>query len=766
MVFKFQFLSKLASWTCYVILFVLTACNSNLSAQNTPHNNTWYFGCGQTVQFTPSGPVAGIGIPSPPSNLYTLHSGVPKSSIAVNDAQGNLAFFIQVIFTTSGSNNFAYLPKVFDRNGAPMPHGNITFTSNDHGSGNPIVIPHPGNASQYYLFYVKGNALFYSLVDMTLNNGLGDIDLAERDIQLSPYGSITGRKITTVQGCDRKVWLLAASRNVNQYMAFAVTPQGLQTTPVVSLIGNMPITAYLTVAGYHGGVLKASNNSRHIVVGTQQGIELYDFEPCSGKLKNARKIDTVGALGLCFSPDDTKLYSTQLEQEWGMVDRGKVYQYAFDATNLNTTQASKTLVLENTLMYWPGWNAYTSGFIGDIKQGPDQKLYMGSNTFFYFSGMPQAVAPATTVLNQQALHVIHQPNLSGLACQPQLDYVPLLGTRTDATGLMLPQDIVVAATVTPDTLMGTTQDVSVCFAEETELTANPDGACYHWDDGSTGATRRVSENGVYWVGYYTDCSYRVDTFKVRFIPLPAVPQLAYACPGEGLIQIPAVDSHTVFQYSLYNSDGVLAGSAGGLGAQQFNKLASGAYTLHITSANCDTTLSLSLAEYPEPTLVVSPGDTTIRYGDTIQLQVSGAYIYTWSPTAHLDTATSKHMAWPRQPTRYEVVGINEYGCRAIAQVNIDINYTMPEFVPNAFSPNGDGLNDVFRLGGITFHKLSVFKVFNRYGHEVYNGTDPMQGWDGNSHGKPCDVGTYYYLIGLVYPDGRVKTLKGDVSLIR
>jgi len=508
----------------FCLLFLLLPLIS--IGQTTSHNKTWYFGCGQTIQFLPSGPVAGIGLPTPPpQNLYGLHSGPGKASIAVNNEQGLLQFFVQVNGIVQPSAAMAYVanaPKVFNRNGQPFANGNIAANYADGNSGNPLVVPHPGNAQQYYLFYVHNSALLYSLIDMGLNNGLGDIVANQKDKPLTVYGKVIGRKITTIKGCSQQVWLIARSRTANEYYSYAIRPTGIDTQTIVSATGMSNVAQYVNLIGtYWGGVIKASNNGKHLVAGTNTGIELYDVEPCSGKLKNARKIDTVGALGLCFSPDDTKLYSTQLEQEWGTVDRGKVYQYAFDATNLNATQASKTLVLENTLMYWPGWNAYTSGFIGDIKQGPDQKLYMGSNTFFYFSGMPQAVAPATTVLNQQALHVIHQPNLSGLACQPQLDYLPLLGTRTDATGLLLPQDIVVAATAAPDTLLGTTQDINVCFAEETVLTANPDGACYHWDDGSTTVTRTVAENGVYWVGYFTDCSYQTDTFKVHFIPLPA-----------------------------------------------------------------------------------------------------------------------------------------------------------------------------------------------------------------------------------------------------
>lgn len=90
------------------------------------------------------------------------------------------------------------------------------------------------------------------------------------------------------------------------------------------------------------------------------------------------------------------------------------------------------------------------------------------------------------------------------------------------------------------------------------------------------------------------------------------------------------------------------------------------------------------------------------------------------------------------------------------------------FLPNAFSPNGDGLNDrffpVFRE--TSPYTLYSFRIFNRYGKELYYAANRTAGWDGASQGQPAPSDTYYYYIQLFDTDGRPKELRGSVTLIR
>jgi gliding motility-associated-like protein len=171
---------------------------------------------------------------------------------------------------------------------------------------------------------------------------------------------------------------------------------------------------------------------------------------------------------------------------------------------------------------------------------------------------------------------------------------------------------------------------------------------------------------------------------------------------------------------------------------------------------------------PRPPLVLNViPDQTIHYGDSVRIWAKNAVYYTWKPTNTLDNPTWGYpVASPLEPTTYSVLGINEFGCADSAHVHVDIDYSTTQFVPSAFSPNGDGKNDRFKIIHMKFHKLLEFRVFNRWGQEVFSTLDPEGGWDGTFNGQLADVGNYTYLIRIVLPNGTEKDYTGDVALIR
>jgi gliding motility-associated-like protein len=87
-------------------------------------------------------------------------------------------------------------------------------------------------------------------------------------------------------------------------------------------------------------------------------------------------------------------------------------------------------------------------------------------------------------------------------------------------------------------------------------------------------------------------------------------------------------------------------------------------------------------------------------------------------------------------------------------------------IPNAFTPNNDGQNDIFKIRNITDERLIDFKVFNRWGTILFRSTDPNVGWDGTNKGQPQPMGVYGYVIQIGYSDGYVETYKGTVTLIK
>ncbi|MCC6186476.1 MAG: gliding motility-associated C-terminal domain-containing protein, partial [Chitinophagaceae bacterium] len=192
------------------------------------------------------------------------------------------------------------------------------------------------------------------------------------------------------------------------------------------------------------------------------------------------------------------------------------------------------------------------------------------------------------------------------------------------------------------------------------------------------------------------------------------------------------------------------------------------YYAAVTSLdNCVDTFRTSVTVKPLPTINITNKDTVIKYGKSIVLNVFGGTQYYWTPMAGLSNPNNVNpTASPLVTTTYKAVGVGTNGCRGEDSVRVTIDYKSPISVPTAFTPNGDGKNDKFRLLGVTFQTLTEFRVFNRWGAEVFSTKDINDGWDGTYNGKLMDMGVFNYIIRVGFPDGGTETYKGDVTLIR
>jgi len=117
--------------------------------------------------------------------------------------------------------------------------------------------------------------------------------------------------------------------------------------------------------------------------------------------------------------------------------------------------------------------------------------------------------------------------------------------------------------------------------------------------------------------------------------------------------------------------------------------------------------------------------------------------------------------------RYRVLVSDEQNCFDSASILVKIFKTNPQiFVPTAFTPNGDGVNDLFRPIGVGIKSIEYFRVYNRWGQLVFSTTINGHGWDGNIGGKPQSTNTYVWIVkGIDYLD-RPFLKKGNVTLIR
>ena len=225
-----------------------------------------------------------------------------------------------------------------------------------------------------------------------------------------------------------------------------------------------------------------------------------------------------------------------------------------------------------------------------------------------------------------------------------------------------------------------------------------------------------------------------------------------------------------YSYSWAGPDG-FASSQQSITIENAQAVNAGLYTLVVTNNNttCTATeiVNVSVNNGTVALMGLTPNQT-IAYGSSIQLNVHNALFYTWIPNdgSLNDPTINNPIATPKVPTKYTVIGLNADGCRDSATVFIDITYDTV-FLPTAFTPNNDGLNDRFHVVNLGYYRLVDMAVFDRWGALVYHTTDGSnKGWDGTFNGTAQDMGVYNYVVVIARPDGQTSTVKGTVTLVR
>jgi gliding motility-associated-like protein len=235
-----------------------------------------------------------------------------------------------------------------------------------------------------------------------------------------------------------------------------------------------------------------------------------------------------------------------------------------------------------------------------------------------------------------------------------------------------------------------------------------------------------------------------------------------------------------FMYSLDGSDFNQHGL--------FANLAPGSYELLVQDANgCEAIFEQNIFE-PAELAVNIIGDVELKLGDSTEIEAQLSVLDTsqlqqygwtqgafWSPWAdngvRCDTCLERTII-PFATTKYEYLIVDEDGCigRDVLEVNVDKNRHV--YIPNAFSPNGDGSNDVFFINASSsVLNIQFFKVYNRWGEVVFelNGffaNDPNNGWNGQFKGEMLNPGVFVYHATIIYLDGHIEFKKGDVTIMR
>ena len=309
------------------------------------------------------------------------------------------------------------------------------------------------------------------------------------------------------------------------------------------------------------------------------------------------------------------------------------------------------------------------------------------------------------------------------------------------------------------------------------------GFTYHWDFGVTGSDNDTSsefeptftypDTGTYVlrlvVNPNTTCPDSIDRL-VKIYPqfVASFVDSGTHCPGSTIDftdkSIASIKPVAYWKWNFGDGDSSM------LQNPSHTYKYGGSYNVILISQsvkNCiDTALRHVVVQNFKP---FAGNDTVIVKGETMRFDGQGGTQYTWSPADNLsetDISNPKGYFPDTGLYTYYVHVESAFGCTGDDTVQILVVNQASFFVPNAFTPNGDGLNDIFRPTAVGYRSLKYFRVYNRFGEEVYSGSTLETGWDGTYHHRQADIGTYFWQISFTDRFGNDGYVKGDVTLIR
>lgn len=686
------FYNRAMKYIFYLLIFI---CSAFAKAQL--ESSYWYFGINAGIDFT-----TGNAVSTSDGQLLT-----GEGCATISDALGNLLFY------TDGS-------LVYNANHVLMPNG-TGLKGNSSSTSSAIIVPFPGNSNLYYVFtvdtddlvYRSTEGLHYSIVDMSLNNGTGDVDPFNKNINLLP---VTSEKLTAISNdTGDGFWII--SQFEGSFYSYELTTLGLNLNPVISQVApfieliNTPFTNTDVAAmrGYikinaRGNKLAAahfSNNTtsefstitdiltaRSIAYANGGELYLYDFDNSTGVVSNPQALltrsDGGSIYGVEFSGNGQHLYAevdymnASTTQIFEFI-RGEIVQYDLTAPNI----ATSAVVVHQDII---------TPFRGALQLGLDNKIYHSR-------------------LRQNALSVINEPDATGSNSNYTFNSFPLAPGTLAQYGLPI--------FVQSFLLNGEIEAIDHCFGEEQNFSINTAAnlISVNWDFGDINSGVNNSSNLLEPTHLFTSSG----TYTV-------------IATVETLVQVFTITREIIV----------------------FNQVVINDFPT--TIEECELGFDKAIFDLTQITNQIS-GDSNqqVSYFESESNAVDNI-----NPIINPNNYTNLFL------TQEIFVRVSNFNCFEVYSFKIITKLCEIEIF-NVITPDGDGLNDTFIVSGLyNIYDQHKMYIFSRYGQKIWEGNNITGGWDGTSNtgllhtNDIVPTGTYFYVLELNEPN--IKPQAGYVYL--
>lgn len=764
--------------------------------------NIWYFGKQSGINFSGGTPVS---ISNGQTGTDLAGWEVQEGVACVADSFGNILFY------TGGRT-------IWNKNHSPMPNG-TGLMGGVSSTQSSLVVPRPGSSNIFYVFtsdefqsYPSSKGYRYSVVDMCLDNGRGDIIPGQKNILLCD--SSTEKLSACKDASGTGYWVVGHKMFSNEFHAWHLTSAGITST-VVSKSGTVHgLIAYSStwITGAAQGEMKFNPSGTKIAlaIGNYDPayLDLFDFNNSTGIVSSFCHMVLDSMLnkriwGCEFSPDGSKLYTGVSGGSGGR----RLYQFEMNAGNGNcdSISSSRFQLFRSSDGPMYGMQVAPNGKIYLVINYWDLSCINNPNLLGVAANFDTLAIAITGQNNYELPNFIAgykyqnglppcsfyiSTSVSGSKCSNQCDGTatvsPLGGTSpfkyiwsngqtaqtaiglcagnyvvtvsdaaaittTAAVTITQPPTLALVASVTANTCAGSSTGSALVSA-----TGGTPGYAYSWSNGQVTQTASGLSAGLHTVTV-TDANGCVgtDSVSVSVFPSPTVTITGNTtvCSGQNVALI--ASGGQTYIWNTGDTTNLLIQSV----------FSNSTYSVTVTDVNgCSATGMAVVTANPVPVMTVTGGGTIIQ-GQATQLVAGGTGTFLWTPETGLScTSCPDPFASPKVKTTYCVLLTDSNNCTDTACVTIDINCG-EIFIPSVFSPNNDGENDVEYVRGKCIRSL-YFAIYDRWGEKVFETNDQAIGWDGVFGGKPCSNDVYTYYCNITMTDGSVVSKKGTVTLTR